>query len=86
MKKDKKIKEKRVKKKLPPEINMSLWTIFFIIVTLGITLPLHFVFPYKLTSYWVIAIFIAVINPFALATLKVFMEVKGHYTEKQMKV
>lgn len=85
MKKQKKFIEKKSKKQLPREVGSSLFTLIVIIVTLGITLPLHFVFPNELTTYWVIAICVAVINPFALANAKINFEAKGNFTEEQKK-
>lgn len=85
MKKQKKIKEKKSKKQLPREVGSSLFTLIVIIVTLGITLPLHFAFPDKLTTYWTIAICVAVIGPFALANAKINFEAKGNFTEEQKK-
>lgn len=75
---------KKEKKPLTPA-NASIWTLAVIVVTLGVTLPLHFVFPDNLTTYWVIAICVAVISPFALINFKVFVEAKGNYTEEQKK-
>lgn len=85
MKKDRKIKEKRIKKKLSAKTRSNLTTLIVILVTLGITIPLHIISPDKLTSYWVIAICVAVISPFALANSKINMEAKGNYTEEQKK-
>lgn len=84
-KKIKKVKEKKPKKQLPREIGNQLFTLIIIVVTLGITLPLHFIFPDKLTSYWVIAICVAIISPFALTSTKIIIETNGNYTEKQKK-
>ncbi len=84
-KKIKKVKENKPKKQLPREICSSLFTLIVILVTLGITLPLHFIFPEVLTTYWVIAICVAVISPFALANAKINMEARGNYTEEQKK-
>ena len=77
MKKDRKVKENRIKKKLSAETSSNLTTLIVILVTLGITIPLHIIFQDKLTSYWVIAICVAVISPFALANFKINMEAKG---------
>lgn len=85
MKKNRKVKEKRIKKKLSAETSSNLTTLIVILVTLGITIPLHIIFPDKLTSYWVIAICVAVISPFALANFKINMLAKGNYTEEQKK-
>lgn len=85
MKKDKKIKEKRIKKKLSSETSSNLTTLIVIFVTLGITIPLHIIFPDKLSVYWVIAIYVAVISPFALTNFKINMEAKGNFTEEQKK-
>ena len=85
MKKDKKVKEKRIKKKLSAETSSNLTTLIVILVTLGITIPLHVIFPDKLSSYWVIAICVAVISPFALTNFKINMEAKGNFTEEQKK-
>ena len=85
MKKDRKVKEKRIKKKLSAETSSNLTTLIVILVTLGITIPLHIIFPDKLTSYWVIAICVAVISPFAIANFKINMEAKGNFTEEQKK-
>ena len=85
MKKQKKFKEKKSKKQLSREVSSSLFTLILIIVTLGITLPLHFAFPDKLTTYWTIAICVAVIGPFALANAKINFEAKGNFTEEQKK-
>lgn len=85
MKKDKKVKEKRIKKKLSIETSSKLTTLIVILVTLGITIPLHFKFPDKLTSYWVIAICVSIICPFTLANFKINMEAKGNFTEEQKK-
>lgn len=85
MKKDRKVKEKRIKKKLSSETSSNLITLIVILVTLGITIPLHIIFPDKLSSYWVIAICVAVINPFALTNFKINMESKGNFTEEQKK-
>lgn len=85
MKKDKKVKEKRIKKKLSAETSSDLTTLIVILVTLGITISLHFIFPDKLSSYWVIAICVAVISPFALTNFKINMEAKGNFTEEQKK-
>lgn len=79
------MKETRSKKKMPKEISASLITLTIILITLGVTLPLHFIFPDKLTVYWVIAICAAVISPFALANFKIYAEAKGNYTEEQKK-
>ena len=73
MKKDRKVKEKRIKKKLSAETSSNLTTLIVILFTLGITIPLHIIFPDKLSSYWVIAICVAVISPFALANFKINM-------------
>lgn len=81
----KKVKEKKTKKQLPREVGSSLFTLIVIIVTLGITLPLHFVFPNKLTTYWTIAICVAVISPFALFNAKIIMEANGNFTAEQKK-
>lgn len=79
-------KEKRkIKKKLSEEARSSLFTLIVILVILGITLPIHFVFPNILTTYWVIVICVAVITPFALVNSKIFIESKGNYTEEQKK-
>lgn len=85
MKKDRKAKEKSIKKKLSAETSSNLTTLIVILVTLGITIPLHIIFPDKLTSYWVIAICVAVISPFAIANFKINMEAKGNFTEEQKK-
>lgn len=85
MKKQKKFKDKNSKKQLPREVGSSLFTLIVIIVTLGITLPLHFLFSDKLTTYWAIAICVAVISPFALVNFKINFEVKGNFTEEQKK-
>ena len=85
MKKDRKVQEKRIKKKLSAETSSNLTTLIVILVTLGITIPLHIIFPDKLTSYWVIAICIAIISPFAITNLKINMETKGNFTEEQKK-
>ena len=85
MKKDRKVKEKRIKKKLTAETSSNLTTLIVILITLGITIPLHIIFPDKLTSYWVIAICVAVISPFALTNFKINMEAKGNFTEEQKK-
>lgn len=85
MKKDRKVKEKRIKKKLSAETSSNLITLIVILVTLGITIPLHIIFSDKLTSYWVIAICVAVISPFALANFKINMISKGNFTEEQKK-
>lgn len=85
MKKDRKVKEKRIKKKLSAETSSNLTTLIVILVTLGITIPLHIIFPDILTSYWVIAIFVAVISLFALTNFKINMEAKGNFTEEQKK-
>ena len=79
------MKEVKNKKKMPKEISASLVTLVVILITLGVTLPLHFIFPEKLTVYWVIAICFAVISPFALANFKIYAEAKGNYTEEQKK-
>lgn len=63
----------------------SLCTLGAIVVVLGITLPLHFVYPDKLTVYWVIAICVAVVSPFALVSFKVYAESTGNYSEAQKK-
>ena len=83
--KDRKVKYKRIKKKLSPEASSNLTTLVVILVTLGITIPLHIIFPDKLTSYWVIAICVAVISPFALTNAKINFEAKGNFTEEQKK-
>lgn len=83
MKKDRKLKKKRVKKKLSIETRSNLITLIVILVTLGVTIPLHAIFPDKLSSYWVIAICVAVISPFALTNFKINMEAKGNFTEEQ---
>ena len=85
MKKDRKEKEKSIKKKLSAETSSNLTTLIVILVTLGITIPVHIIFPDKLTSYWVIAICVAVISPFALASFKRKMEEKGNFKEEQKK-
>lgn len=85
MKKQKKIKEKKSKKQLPREVGSSLFTLIVIIITLGSTLPLHFIFPEALTTYWVIAICVAVINPFALTNSMINFEEKGNFTDEQKK-
>ena len=85
MKKDRKVKEKRIKKKLSAETSSNLTFLIVILVTLGTTIPLHIIFPDKLSSYWVIAICVAVISPFALANFKINMISKGNYTEEQKK-
>lgn len=85
MKKDRKVKEKRIEKKLSAETSSNLITLIVILVTLGITIPLYIIFPDKLSSYWVIAICVAVINPFALTNFKINMEAKGNFTEEQKK-
>lgn len=85
MKKDRKLKEKRIKKKLSVETSSNLTTLIVILVTLGITIPLHVIFPDKLTTYWVIAICVAVISPFALVNFKINMLSKENYTEEQKK-
>ena len=85
MKNDKNIEEKRTKKKLSREQCSSLFTLIVIVVTLGITLPLHFVFPNNFTTYWVITICIAVICPIALVDFKINVEAKGNYTDEQIK-
>lgn len=79
------MKEAKNKKKMPKEISASLFTLVVILIALGVTLPLHFIFPDKLTVYWVIAICLAVISPFALANFKIYAEAKGNYTKKQKK-
>lgn len=71
--------------KMPKEVSASLFTLVVIVATLGITLPLHFIFPNVLTTYWVIAICVAVISPFALVNAKINFEAKGNYTEEQKK-
>lgn len=85
MKKNKKVKEKRIKKKLSAETSSNLTTLIVILVTLVITIPLHIIFPDKLSSYWVIAICVSIISPFALANFKINMEAKGNFTEEQKK-
>lgn len=85
MKKDKKVKEKRIKKKLSAETSSNLTTLIVILFTLGITIPLHIIFPDKLSSCWVIAICVAVISPFVLVNFKINMISKGNYTEEQKK-
>lgn len=85
MKKNKKVKEKRIKKKLSAETSSNLTTLIVILAILGITIPLHVIFPDKLSSYWVIAICVAVISPFALTNFKINMEAKGNFTEEQKK-
>jgi hypothetical protein len=85
MKKQKKVKEKKPKKQLPREVGSSLFTFIVILVTLGITLPLHFIFPEALTTYWVIAICVAVISPFVLVNAKINFEATGNFTEEQKK-
>lgn len=85
MKKDKKVKEKRSKKKLSAETSSNLITLIVILVSLGITIPLHIIFPDVLTSNWVIAICVAVISPFALVNSKINMEAKGNFSEEQKK-
>ena len=75
---------KKEKKPLTQK-NTSFWTLGAIAVSLGITLPLHFAFPDKLTTYWVVAICVAVISPFALIRFKVYAESTGNYTEEQKK-
>ena len=81
----KKVKEKSIKKKLSAETSGNLITLIVILATLGITIPLHIVFPNKLTSYWVIAICVAVISPFALVNANINIEAKGNFTEEQKK-
>lgn len=44
MKKDRKVKEKRIKKKLSAETSSNLITLIVILATLGITIPLHIIF------------------------------------------
>ncbi len=83
--KNKKVKEKRIKKKLSAETSSNLTTLIVILAILGITIPLHVIFPDKLSSYWVIAICVAVISPFALTNFKINMEAKGNFTEEQKK-
>ncbi len=73
------------KKKISKATSASLFTLLVIIVTLGVTLPLHFIFPDKLTAYWVIAICVAVISPVALVNFKINAESKGSFTEEQKK-
>lgn len=73
------------KKKISKTTSASLFTILVIIVALGVTLPLHFIFPDVLTTYWVIAICVAVISPFALANFKINTESKNNFTEEQKK-
>lgn len=85
MKKNKKVKEKRIKKKLSAETSSNLTTLIVILAILGITIPLHVIFPDKLSSYLVIAICVAVISPFALTNFKINMEAKGNFTEEQKK-
>lgn len=85
MKKDRKVKEKRIKKKLSAETSNNLATLIVILVTLGITIPLHIIFPDKLSSYWVIVICVAVISPFVLTNFKINIIAKGNYTEEQKK-
>ena len=79
------MKKAKSKKKMPKEISASLVTLVVILITLGVMLPLHFIYPHKLTAYWVIAICVAVISPFALANFKIYAEAKGNYTEEQKK-
>ena len=71
--------------KMPKEIGSSLFTLVVILITLGITIPLHFIFPEVLTTYWVIAICVAIISPFALTNSKIWMESKINFTEEQKK-
>ena len=80
------MKKEKAKKKMSREIISSLFTFIVIIVTLGIILPFHFIFPDKLTGYWVAAICVAVISPVALTNAKILMESTGNYTEEQKKV
>lgn len=86
MKKQKKIKEKKSKKQLPREVGSSLFTLIVILITLGSTLPLHFIFPEALTTYWVIAICVAIISPFAITNAMINFEEKGNFTDEQKKV
>ena len=79
------MKNEETKKKIPVEVGASILTLIAIVITLGVTLPLHFAFPYNLTTYWVIAICVAVISPFALVNFKINLEAKGNYTEEQKK-
>ena len=79
------MKKEKVKKKMSKETSSSLFTLIVIIITLGVTLPLHFIFPDKLTGYWVTAICVAVISPVALTNAKIWMESTGNYTEEQKK-
>lgn len=85
MKKQKKIKEKKSKKQLPKEVGSSLFTLIVILITLGSTLPLHFIFPEALTTYWVIAICVAIISPFAITNYMINFEEKGNFTDEQKK-
>ena len=85
MKKDRKAKEKRIKKKLSAETSSNLATLIVILITFAITIPLHIIFPDKLTSYWLIAICVAVISPFALVNFKINMFSKDKYSEEQNK-
>lgn len=73
------------KRKLPKEITSSLFTLIVILVSFSVTFSLHFVYPDKLTIFWVFAICVAVISPFALANAKIIMEAKGNFTAEQKK-
>lgn len=78
-------KTKQSKKKLPKEITSSIYTLIAMLVSFSVTFSLHFAFPDKLTFFWVIAICVAVISPFALANARIIMEAKGNFTAEQKK-
>ncbi len=78
-------KGKQLKKKLSKETASSLYTLIVILVSFSVTFSLHFIYPDKLTFFWVLAICVAVISPFALANAKIIMEAKGNFTAEQKK-
>lgn len=84
-KKEKKSKVKKQRKPLPKDIKISIESFVIVLITLGITLPIHFL----VSAYswcWTIFTWIAVFVPIGLVNFQSYAESKTQYTEEQKKI
>lgn len=83
-KKEKRAMTKKERKLIPKDIKFPLESFAIALVTLGITLSVHFLVP-SFSWCWVIFVWILILVPIGLINFKTCEEYKGNYTDEQKK-